>query len=127
MLLGEQYQQRIVPAGCHFQRSCAIPSEVLCNCRTHITSPLSRPSVSGERGVVERSLSCCVAERRRHGDHSLADVSLDWRCQNAYKSMHKGEALCTRGAPQTPNTRAARRCTSVRGTQHSTRRDYHAG
>ena len=60
------------------------------------------------------------------GDHSLADASLDWRRQNAYKSMHKGEALRTRGAPQTPDTRAARRCASVRGTQHSARRDYHA-
>src|SRR5712691_10539808 len=93
---------------------------------TRTTSPLSRASVSGERGVVERILSCCVAERRRRGDHSLADASLDRRRQNAYKSMHTGEALRTRGAPQTPDTRAARRCASVRGTQHSTRRDYHA-
>jgi hypothetical protein len=70
-----------------------------------------------------------VAERRRRGDHSLADASLDWQRQNAYKSMHKGRGrvkLRTRGAPQTPDTRAARRCASVRGTQHSTRRDYHA-
>ncbi len=90
------------------------------------TSPLRRASVFGERGVVERILSCCVAERRRRGDHRLADASLDRRRQNAYKSMHTGEALRTRGAPQTPDTRAARRGASVRGTQHSTRRDYHA-
>ena len=31
---------------------------------TRTTSPLSTASVSGERGVVERILSCCVAERR---------------------------------------------------------------
>jgi hypothetical protein len=39
---------------------------------------------------VERILSGCVAERRRRGDHILADASLDRRRQNVYKS-------CTRG------------------------------
>src|SRR5262249_3918434 len=82
-------------------------------------------SVWGE-GVMERILSCCVAERRRRGDHTLADASLDRRHQNVYIEWYKGEALRTRGAPQTPDTRAARRGASVRGMQHSTRRDYHA-
>ena len=33
---------------------------------------------------MERILSCCVAERRRRGDHTLADASLDRRRQNVY-------------------------------------------
>ena len=81
------------------QKSCSI-AEVVCNSVwqeterwTRTTSPLRRASVSGERGVVERILSCCVAERRRRGDHSLADASLDRRHQNAYKSMHKGGVI----------------------------------
>ena len=53
---------------------------------TRTTRPVSRAAVSGERGVVERILSCYVADRRRRGDHSLADASLDRRRQNAYKS-----------------------------------------
>ena len=53
---------------------------------TRTTRPVSSAAVSGERGVVERILSCCVADRRRRGDHSLADASLDRRRQNAYKS-----------------------------------------
>src|SRR5262245_22155302 len=37
----------------------------------------------------ERILSCCVAERRRRGDHILADASLDRRRQNVYNSCTK--------------------------------------
>src|SRR5215510_783582 len=93
---------------------------------THTTRPVSRAAVSGERGVVERILSCSVANRRRRGDLSLADASLDRRRQNAYKSPRRGAALRTHGAPTTPGARAARRGASVRPTPRWTRRDCHA-
>jgi hypothetical protein len=43
--LGEQYQQRVVHAWCHFQKSRAIPSEVLFNCRSGV-----------QQGCAERHL-----------------------------------------------------------------------
>ena len=36
ILLGEQYQQRVVHAWSHFQKWCAIPPEVVCNCRSGV-------------------------------------------------------------------------------------------
>ena len=84
-----------------------------------------RSSIHPTSGAVRTPLASLARPSRRRGEHSLANTSLDRRRQNVYKSCTK-EALRTRGAPQTPDTRAAHRCASVRGTQHSTRRDYHA-
>jgi len=52
----------------------------------------------------------------------LADASLDrWR-QNAYKRPRSGEALRTRGAPNTSGARVSGRWASVRGTPRGARR-----
>ena len=52
----------------------------------------------------------------------LADASLDRRRQHAYKSPRRGEALRTRGAPNTPGARVSGRWASVRGTPRGARR-----